>query len=161
MDSPLLESVLRPATMDLLDLLMLAHGSFVVFSGGLGLIYPRAYIVAFSKEAESFAFYLVVRLYSSLILGQAGILYALTSYASPATKRWAARAYTFIFSVSAACIFVSIPVEEAQDKTSWVLWVVGASFAGLAAAYGFFGFCAQRLLAAEGDSETSSGETNG
>lgn len=58
-------------------------------------------------------------------------------------RRWAARAYTFIFALHGASIFISIPAENALKKVTWVLWALGASFTSLSVAYGFFGFAAK------------------
>eukprot|EP00747_Dinoflagellata_sp_TGD_P186885 gnl/TRDRNA2_/TRDRNA2_44246_c0_seq1.p2 gnl/TRDRNA2_/TRDRNA2_44246_c0~~gnl/TRDRNA2_/TRDRNA2_44246_c0_seq1.p2 ORF type:complete len:145 (+),score=15.54 gnl/TRDRNA2_/TRDRNA2_44246_c0_seq1:47-481(+) len=138
----------------LLDLLFISHGCFVVVAGGLGLVYPQVYIHAFSKEADNFAFLLVVRLYSALILGQAVLLYGLKTAAQFHMRRTAARAYTAIFALHALSIFISIPVEKAYEKVTWILWVLGGSFASLSAAYGVFGFAVSgpKSLTDEGSS---------
>eukprot|EP00929_Paragymnodinium_shiwhaense_P047641 TRINITY_DN24157_c0_g1_i2.p1 TRINITY_DN24157_c0_g1~~TRINITY_DN24157_c0_g1_i2.p1 ORF type:complete len:182 (+),score=5.67 TRINITY_DN24157_c0_g1_i2:71-547(+) len=116
-------------------IVFVGHGAFCLVAGALGIVYPRVYLLAFSKEADVFAFMLTVRLYSCLIAGQVGVLYALTAFADRLVRRVACIAYAFIFASSSLAIFWTISSYDAPHKVTWLLWALGGAFGALAVVY--------------------------
>merc|ERR1719454_55517 len=100
----------------MLNYLLSVHGAFVCVSGVLGIIYPRIYILAFSDEADIFAMHLITRMYSSCILGQAGILYAAMKSTEVNVRRLICKAYAVLFTCTSLCIFLSILSADGVGK---------------------------------------------
>lgn len=81
----------------------------------------------------------VIQLYGALIVGQAGIVYAVRAHGSPALRQAVARAYCLIFWLTTGVLLKALLLGS-----SFNVWAYSnaALFAFLALAYTYYAFAA-------------------
>ncbi|CAK0862093.1 unnamed protein product [Prorocentrum cordatum] len=129
-----------------LDLLLACHASLAAVSGSLATLFPHVFGFFFGEQWHgSFRFnpddgqvkitHVVIRLYGSLILGQAFVAWAVRQSADGHLRRGIVRAYCLVFTLT---MLVLLRSHFTDEHWHWFNLANIILFAGLAAFYGWF-----------------------
>jgi len=132
------------------DTLFYVHAIFSLFLGTVAVLTPhiweffmvnhageQLHLFGVTNNDDQKAAHLIVRLFGSLIISQAWIVWSARSISEPLVRRSLVQAYAFAFSVMTLSLLRAQLTESLFSALHWINIVV---FAGLSAFYSYFAF---------------------
>ena len=132
------------------DALFLVHAIFSLFLGTVAVLTPHIWefflvnhageqlrVFGVTKNDDQKAAHLIVRMFGSLIISQAWIVWSARSIAEPLVRRTLVQAYAFALTIMTLSLLRAQLTESLFSALHWINIVV---FAGLSIFYSYFAF---------------------
>jgi len=139
-----------PSSKRHVDTLFFIHAIFSLVLGSLAVLTPHIWeffmvnhageqlrLFGVTKNDDQKAAHLIVRLFGSLIIAQAWIVWSARSLTEPLVRRALVQAYAFAFTLMTISLLRAQVTESLFSALHWINILV---FAGLSAFYSYFAF---------------------